>query len=282
MTREQLSRDNLKGAELKVRNREIMRLLATDLYNCTQIAEVYNRHARTIGTIRAQNKGPTDPWMTIGESAEFLYVSPSVIQALIDADYIETLAFELDSSPGVTLDGTPIYLALRKSALFKHVDRWVSGFDAAAIAGISKSVIETRARQNKVVCLKAPKGKPFTVNSRTSLRRLYDLSQISPAISEPDEEQLEIPLKPEKKRAWRKRREQITNRGSEIRPHYTSDVIREETVIRCYRELDITMFHTKGICSKKTTIHIEWDDDEDQPTINIHTRVPVTVKMSAR
>jgi len=194
--------------------------------------------------------------MTIDEGAEFLKVNHPVIQALIDADHLATYPF--------TSEAEVAYCVLRKSDLLEHIGRWGSASDAGAIAGITRKGMETRARQNRAVYLKAPEGTTFKVNGQTGLSNLFDLTQVSPTTSK------------------RKGKEQATNRGSRIRPHYRSDLVSGDEVIRCDKELDITMFHTKGVCSKKTTIRIEWDNDEGQPTINIRTRVPVTVNMSAR
>ncbi len=277
MTREQLSRRNLKGAELNVRNKEILRLLATGLYNCTQVAAAYNRSPRLISRIRMANKEPVNPWMTIIECAEYLKVSPSVIDALIDKMYIVACAFPRENSPGVTLDGVPIVLAVRKALLFKNQGRWVTASEAAQAAGISRKGMETRARQGRVITIKAIKGKPFTVNGQAGLQYIYDLSSISSEISEPTEEQLEMPLEPAKEKVKPTAEERYRWK---MRADYSSDQTAKDArkVLECDRELKLILFHTEGTQSKATIIQIVWDDDTGRPDIDILTRSPVTVR----
>lgn len=282
MTREQLSRKGrLTEKERYVRNKEILRLTATGLYNCTQIAEQYNRSARLIGRIRADYREPVNPWMTFSECAKFLGVSSSVIVALTDKMYIQASTFEHEHSPGVTLNGMPIYLAVRKEWLFKHEDRWGSASDAAAKAGISRKGMERRGQQDRAAYLEAPKGNTFTVNGQKGLRYIYDLEQIDSETSE--ERQLEMPLESKSKRVQNEGAKRKSNRGSIIRAHYSSDLLesRAET-ITCDKELDITMYHTQGKCSKATRFHIGWDENEGQPKIDILTRSPVTVRTPKR
>lgn len=269
MTREQLSRDGrLTVVEYKVRKEEILRLAATSLYSSVQIAEKYRRSGRLINKIRAENIEPVNPWMSLGECAEYLRVSGSVIGALIDKHYVEAQAFDPEDSPGVTLHGVPIHLAVRKAWLFKNKDRWGSASDAAAIAGISRKGMETRARQNRAAHIEAPGGKSFTVDGQGGLHYIYDLKQISPAISEPEEEQLEMSLE----------------RASMLRVEYRSDLTAEDARedIRCDKELDITLWSTKGKQSEVTIFHIVWDEEESRPKIDILTRAPVTVRRPER
>ncbi len=277
MTREQLSRKNLKGAELMVRNKQILRLLATGLYNCTQIARAYNRSPRLIGRIRSENREPVNPWMTIIECAEYLKVSPSVIDALIDKEYIETCTFLRESSPGVTLNGIPINLAVRQAWLYKNVGRWVSGSVAAQAAGISRKGMETRARQDRVTIIKASKGKSFTVDGHAGLQYIYDLSTISSEISEPVEEQLEMSLEPEEVKTRPTAEEKYLWK---MRADYSSDQTVKDArkTIECDRELQLILFHTEGKQSKGTIIQIVWNEDTGQPDIDILTRSPVTVR----
>ena len=255
MTREQLSRKNLKGAELMVRNKQILRLLATGLYNCTQIARAYNRSPRLIGRIRSENREPVNPWMTIIECAEYLKVSPSVIDALIDKEYIETCTFLRESSPGVTLNGIPINLAVRQAWLYKNVGRWVSGSVAAQAAGISRKGMETRARQDRVTIIKASKGKSFTVDGHAGLQYIYDLSTISSEISEPVEEQLEMSLEPEEVKTRPTAEEKYLWK---MRADYSSDQTVKDArkTIECDRELQLILFHTEGKQSKGTIIQM--------------------------
>jgi len=280
VTREQLSRRNLKGAELKVRNKQVLRLLATGLYNCTQIAEAYNRSPRLISRIRADrfHQEPVNPWMTISECAEYLNVSHSVIEVLIDNRYIEACTFLGKNSPGgVTLDGAPISLAVRKAWLFKNKDRWGTSAYAAQAAGISRKGMETRARQGRVVTIKASEGKPFTVDGHSGWHYIYDLTSISPEISEPTEEQLEMPLEPAKEIAEPTAEEKYLWK---MRADYSSDQTAKDArkTLECDKELTLILFHTEGKQSKATTIQIVWNDSTGQPDVAIITRSPVTVR----
>lgn len=264
MTREQLSRKGrLTGKEHEVRKKEILRLTATGLYNSSQIAEKYNRSARLINKIRSDYREPVNPWMTFGESAEYLGVNGHVIGALIDECYMEAQAFDPEDSPGVTINGAPIHLAVRKAWLLKNKDRWGSASDAGVIAGISKKGMETRARQGRAACIEAPEGKSFRIDSVAGMHYIYDLTRINLGISEPAGEQLEMSLE----------------RASMMRADYKSDLtdgVREG--IRCDKELDIIVFYTEGKQSKVTKVHIEWDEREGRPRVDILTRSPVTVR----
>ena len=137
--------------------------------------------------------------------------------------------------------------------------------------------MEARARHGRVVTIKASEGKPFTVGGHSGWHYIYDITSISPEISEPTEEQLEIPLEHEKIKVGPTAEERYQWK---MRADYSSDQTTKDArkTLECDKELKLILFHTEGTQSKATIIKIVWNDATGRPDVDILTRSQVTVR----